>query len=83
MTDRSKVYEAIDSERDYQDQFWGAGHDDNNNIADFLIYIEQYVNKAKEIYTSTHQEKVVHELRKIAALTVACMEYHGTAKRKK
>lgn len=73
---REQVYEMIDKERDYQDEKWGGKeHDKNNSVGDFIIYMDVYLKKAKEQYTSaTIINGPVNELRKVIALGVACFE---------
>lgn len=80
--DRQKVYEAIDNERDYQDAKWKDFDDANNNPADWVLYLEAHLNKAKIALNNYHDMKSFNnEMRKIAALAVACGENHGMLKR--
>ena len=83
MDTRQHVYNIINGERDYQDKRWGGeSHDKYKSVGDFLIYIDDYVRRAKEIYTSdTDVDATLHVVRKIAALAVACMEYNGAPPR--
>lgn len=83
MTVRADVYRAIDSERDYQDQKWGgASYDSQKSVGDFLLYIRRYVDMAQETYsTATDVTPTLENIRKIAALAVACMEYNGAPRR--
>ena len=82
MAKREEVLEAVEGEREYQDERWGAEHDKQESIGNFLIYIERYLSKAKDAYIdANHAEPALHEVRKIAALAVACMEVHGAPRR--
>ena len=86
MTDsavRHSVYCLIDGERDYQDKLWGgAPHDASKSVGDFIIYMDRFLNKAKELYTTRDSNKpALEEIRKITALGVTCMEYNVTPKR--
>lgn len=83
MAKREEALEAVEAEREYQDQRWGGSvHDANESVGNFLIYIERYLDKAKNAYVdANHSEPALHEVRKIAALAVACMEVHGAPKR--
>lgn len=80
---RRRVYEAIDSEREYQDQKWGnPRHDEQESMGNFLIYIERYLNRAKAgFYDHNATVDVLNDVRKIAALAVAAMEQFGAPKR--
>lgn len=74
---REQVYEMIDRERDYQDQKWGGKkHDQNQSIGDFILYMDVYLNKAKQSYSGPFVEGAnsLDELRKVIALGVACFE---------
>ena len=74
VSSRKNVYEVINDERDYQELRWGEHS--NASIAEFLLYIEHHLNKAKNrIYEDTNSS--LDEIRKITALGVACMEQHG------
>jgi len=87
-TTREQVYQAIDSERAYQEQRWHgddqegqAGH----SLEAWLVYIKDYTEEAlhtlsRESY-KTANDKAIDSLRKIAGLAVAAMEEHGTITR--
>jgi hypothetical protein len=85
MTLRSEVYNTIDDERDYQDAKWGGPpHDQSETVGNFLIYLERYLVKAKDAYVDAgHSTQALHEIRKIAALAVCCMEVHWAPTRDK
>lgn len=81
---REDVYKAIDSERDYQDSFWGKVDDPNYvsyHPSQFLIDIEIHLNKAKQANYKIDMKSVMDEIRKIGALAVKCGEVHGIEKR--
>jgi hypothetical protein len=82
-TMRANVYEAIDREREYQDARWGGvPHDARESVGNFLIYMERYLQKAKDAYVdASHSTEALREIRKVAALAVACMEVHGAPRR--
>lgn len=88
MTTRKEVYEAIDSERDYQQQRWGGDH--YRTVGEYLIYMQDYLDEAKRQATREPDNPVgwrnvsdntKDTIRKIAALAVACMEHNGAPKR--
>ena len=81
---RQEVYEAINSERDYQDKKWGVTDDPNYESyepSQFLIDIEIHLNKAKQANYNVNKNGVMNELRKIGALAVKCGEVHNMPKR--
>ena len=88
MIERKEVYEAIDSERDYQDEIWGnslsGGRPGNGErtVDEFALYIAGYTNDL--VQNASHfapSEEKLNIVRKIAGLAVACMEQHGAPKR--
>lgn len=79
---RAEVYAAIDSEREYQDKKWGGeSHDQLWNVGDWLVFMEVFLDKAKKEYTA-FEGNPSDEVRKVAALAIACMEYNGISPRK-
>ena len=81
MKDKTEeIFKAIWDEREYQKAKWGD--DTNKSIGDFLVFIDCYLNKAKDNYTDiNHSEHPLHTIRKIATLCVAAMERHGVRAR--
>jgi hypothetical protein len=79
---RTEIYEAIDSERDYQDEKWKEYNDADNSASDWILYIETHLNKAKmALYNSHDMATYRNEMRKVAGLAVACGEQVGFNKR--
>lgn len=85
-TERSAVYTAIDSEREYQDEKWreNAGLVEGQpprELAGELLMIEEYVARARKAWTDTPREQeaavVTDIIRKIAGIAVRAMENHG------
>lgn len=77
---RYKVYEAINSERYYQDTRW-EGLDDVNSVADFLCYMKRYLDQAMIVNDPTNTIASLHNIRKIVAIGVAAGEKFGMPKR--
>jgi hypothetical protein len=79
MATREEVYTAIDGERDYQDRKWGPPEVHHHSVTEFLVYIRDYVEEALHAETRSVGEpaKATHNMRKIGALAVACMEQNG------
>ena len=82
MIPRQSVYDAIDSERDYQDGRWGPA---KHEMGSFLLYMQDYMDEARRQLSRNPDVQAVPlalmTLRKIVALGVACMEQHGAPKR--
>lgn len=93
MTERSEVYEAIDSERDYQEKVWGevlssAETPDETRppgyrtLDEWALYIIGYADDLLKIAAHDDDPKVKLDcIRKIATLGVVAMEQHGAPKR--
>jgi hypothetical protein len=85
-TPRTEVYAALDSERDYQDQKWGIPEDPSfPTVTEFLTYMRDYTEEALHILSREPvpeaDQTALHNVRKVGALAVACMEQHGAPKR--
>lgn len=86
--DRSKVYEALDSERAYQMDRWNehtttsGGH---HSLEEWLLYMRKYMEKAEAVLTEKPRQVANPEateiLRKVTALGVAALEEHGCDRR--
>ena len=71
---RKQVYSLIDEERDYQDRKWGGSeHDAQHSIADWIIFMEIFLNKAKQSLRVGGSDVLV-DITKVTALGVACLE---------
>ncbi len=87
MTDRQEVYEAIDSEREYQDSLWpdhgGALTGNPLTIGEFVLLLQEYVSQARGEWTIEPKPEIntLNVMRKIAGIAVNCMEQHGAPKR--
>lgn len=78
--ERSRVYEIIDSERDYQDKKWsGQKHEPGA----YILLLEEYVKRAREIWANSDGDLPALDcVRKVAGIAVHCMEEHGAPSRK-
>jgi len=86
MSDRKKVYEAIDEERDYQDSLIAKGTFEKTikTTAEEILMIGHYADKARAEWTNKYGDIPALEMvRKIAALCVRCMENNGIVERDK
>ena len=76
---REDVYKLIDGERDYQNSKPPRPKtDEETSVGEWLIYIEHMVNLAKFDVYQLSEAEALEEIRKIAALAVACMENNET-----
>ncbi|MCI0351536.1 MAG: hypothetical protein L0Z53_19100 [Acidobacteriales bacterium] len=84
---RAEVYKLIDGERDYQDANKGNARSDlarSYSVAEWLNMIATYLRKAQDAWSGPHPEGIdlaKHNVRKIAALAVVCMEQNGAPPR--
>lgn len=77
---RPEIYSIIDGERFYQDNLWGD-LDTRNNISDFILYMENYLQKAKQTNNPDQHDQSLDALRKVVALGIACFEKFGVPSR--
>lgn len=91
MPTREEVFEAIDSERVYQEK-WDNERENNTKLYSYndhdkpvetwILWMEEYLNRARQSATSSFDKSTALEnVCKVAALATACMEYHGVVKR--
>lgn len=72
---REEVYSLIDLERYYQDGKWGGpDHDKHHSIADWIIFMEIFLDKAKQNLRTGSRSDTIEQIMKVTALGVACME---------
>jgi hypothetical protein len=84
--ERSEVYKAIDTERDYQEA--GLKKEDSHIVEEFdishgLNAIQYNLDKARELWYNGHEphEETMDMLRKIAGICVNLGEKKGMPKR--
>lgn len=87
-TPRSEVYAAIDGEREFQDLHVQPErrYHPTHTLGEFILLLGQYADQAREKWTqhpdtALGDEPSLHEVRKLAALCVRCMEQHGAPRR--
>jgi hypothetical protein len=88
MIERDLVYDALDSERAYQDSRWGKtqsggrpGHGDRT-LDEFILYIGGYAQQLVAIGAKVADPAEKLEfVRKVGGLCVAAMEQHGAPRR--
>jgi hypothetical protein len=88
IASREQVYDAVSNERDYQDFKWsehttlsGGRH----SPAEWLVYMQDYlseaIHQAARYADPQGRDMVLHTIRKITAMGVACMEQNGAPRR--
>ncbi len=83
---RLDAFEAINTERDYQDQVWqNSGNNGPNVLAigEFILLLSTYVDDAADQFRKEPKPEInaLNTIRKIAGIAVNCMEQHGAPKR--
>lgn len=81
---RLEVYEAVNTERDYQEKRWNR--EPPHSIVEYLVYMRDYVEEAlhnaSRVDDAIMKQGLLNNVRKVTGLGVACMEHHGAPKRK-
>lgn len=84
-TPREEVYRVIDGERDYQENLPSNRSEDVKRtrvVSEYLTMLDHYVRHAQDAWTTRAGIEVpLHDMRKIAALAVCCMEEWGAKPR--
>ena len=81
---RRAVYQAIDSERNYQNERWGLR---THTVTEYITYMEHYLAETRKLASTTdltipiNHNAVMDFVRKVAALGVVCMEDNGAPHR--
>jgi len=89
---RIEVYQAIDTERAYQEKVWGDNGERRTNpetnqnsqhaVGNWMTFMEYYLRQAQDRLTTEHgHQGALDSLRKVAGLCVACFEQHGVPSR--
>lgn len=81
MIDRRDVYDVVDGERDYQDRKWGASR--GHEVGAWIAIMETLLDDARRAWSENSGDwPALDEMRKVVAVGVACMEQHGTVRRR-
>lgn len=73
---------AICDERNYQDKKWGTVQECPHEVGAWLTIIRHCLNRAEAAYvTGEGDVGALDELRKVASVSLACMEQHGAVYR--
>lgn len=81
---RQKVYDAIDTERAYQEIMEAKfGWQPKKKVGEWIVLINHYTTKLNEAWsTATGDDEALKVMRKIAGIAVHCMEENGVSQRK-
>lgn len=84
MPTRQEVYEAINTERDYQDALPPTRTNGQpHTVGDYCTMLRHYVELLDTAWTLNAGDKAALDvMRKIAGIAVHCMEDHGAPRRK-
>lgn len=75
---REKIYEAIDSERQYQDRKWGTVEQHPHEVGGYLTLMRKLLTDAEAAWASSNGDySAMNEIRKVLAVGVACAEQHS------
>ena len=82
-TERRSAFDAINSERDYQDAIFNEADRGatDRTLDEFILYIKQYADEAGCLTTHGQEEAALNFVRKVGALCIGCMERHGAPRR--
>lgn len=79
---RQQVFEAINSERAYQDGKWGAIEQHPHEVGGYLTIMRKLLTDAEAAWANSSDDtQALKEIRKVIAVGVACGEQHGLAMR--
>lgn len=88
MSERKEVYEAINEERNYQDNMRGNSArvkvGDNRDLGSLITLMDVYLGKTKIAFAGPHpngKTEALDVIRKVVALGVLAMELHGVVRR--
>jgi hypothetical protein len=83
MLNRKSIYHLIDGERDYQDSLLSNRTDGSEkSVGDYITMLQHYQQRLVEAWTiNAGNTAALDIMRKIAGISVRCMEEHGAPPR--
>ena len=79
---RAKVFDAIGTERHYQEVKWGRLEDHPQTVGAYLTLMRVHLSRAENAWAgSVGHESALDCIRKVLAIGVACGEQHGLPRR--
>lgn len=83
-SNRENVYSAINNERSYQEKKWGATHDSEHTVGEWLLIMESELSEAKEAWVKNGGDRnALLEILQVISVGVACLEVHGVVERER
>lgn len=75
---RNDVFRSLDSEREFQEKKWGSISSHPHEVGGWILLMETHLAKAREEWSTRPSDlRALEQIRKVAALAVACGEQHG------
>lgn len=75
---RQEVFALVDQEREHQDNKWGTVRQHPHEVGGWLTIMRVYLQRAEAGWLGDLSDgESLAEVRKVAALAVACLEQHG------
>ena len=79
MAKQKRAIEVVLMERAYQEKKW-PGH--SHTVAEWILILQKLLHDAERAWVTGHgDDQALHEIRKIAATAIACMEQCGSKPR--
>ena len=79
---RAVVYDAIDTERDYQDRRYGNLEEHPHTVGEWILILRTELDEAERGWTKGKGDtEALSEIVKLAGVAVACLEQHGVVLR--
>ena len=80
--EQNAVFEAVASERNYQDRKWGTPAEHPHEVGGWLTLMAVHLRRAQDAWAGANSDtEALEALRKLLAVGVACGEQHGLARR--
>lgn len=84
VMDQQQVFDAIATERQFQDRKWGTIDQHPHEVGAWLTLMSVHLRRAQEAWAgSSNDHTALIELRKVLGIGVACAEQHGIPARAK
>ncbi|MBS1722675.1 MAG: hypothetical protein JSS66_06650 [Armatimonadetes bacterium] len=81
MDTRQTIYDAIDREREYQDEVWGRGHDEKHDLPAWLLIMRSLLHEAENHWLCGGPGESQRKILQAVATGVASLEVCGLYER--
>jgi hypothetical protein len=79
---KQEVLNAIQEERVYQNRKWGTVEQRPHEVGAWITIMRSLLSRAETAWASSKGDTgALDEIRKVAAVAIACMEQHGPVER--